>query len=71
MNQDKEQIRKIFNSYVDDPRNGTITLGALRRIAKELGDQVSDEQMKAMLEQASSNGSELTFEEFYGILTTN
>ena len=37
--------------------------------AKELGENMSDEELKDMLERASKNGVELTFEEFYDIMT--
>lgn len=65
----KEGIRRIFDLFIDDPNSDTITLSSLRRIARELGEQMSNEELKDMLERASSNGTELTFEEFYDIMT--
>jgi Ca2+-binding EF-hand superfamily protein len=65
----KEGIRRIFDLFIDDPNSETITLSALRRIARELGEQMSNDELKDMLERASSNGTELTFEEFYDIMT--
>ncbi len=65
----KEGIERIFNLFIDDPNSNTITLSSLRRIARELGEQMSNEELKDMLERASSNGTELTFEEFYEIMT--
>ena len=65
----KEGIRRIFNLFIDDPNQETITLSSLRRIARELGEQMSNDELKDMLERASSNGTELTFEEFYDIMT--
>ena len=65
----KEGIERIFNLFIDDPNQNTITLSSLRRIARELGEQMSNEELKDMLERASSNGTELTFEEFYEIMT--
>jgi Ca2+-binding EF-hand superfamily protein len=65
----KEGIRRIFELFIDDPHQKTITLSSLRRIAKELGEQMSSDELKDMLERASSNGTELTFEEFYDIMT--
>lgn len=65
----REGIRRIFNLFIDDPSTDTITLTSLRRIAKELGEQMSSEELRDMLERASSNGTELTFEEFYEIMT--
>ena len=65
----KEGIARIFNLFIDDPTSETITLNALKKIAKELGEQMSHEDLKDMLERASSNGTELTFDEFYDIMT--
>ena len=65
----KEGIERIFNLFIDDPNQNTITLSSLRRIARELGEQMSNEELKDMLERASSNGTELSFEEFYEIMT--
>lgn len=65
----KDGIRRIFNLFIDDPQQETITLSSLRRIARELGEQMSNDELKDMLERASSNGTELTFDEFYDIMT--
>ena len=65
----KEGIERIFNLFIDDPNQNSITLSSLRRIARELGEQMSSEELKDMLERASSNGQELSFEEFFDIMT--
>ena len=39
----------------------TITLNSLKKISKELGENMNDEELKIMLERASKNGVELTF----------
>ena len=65
----KEGIKRIFDLFIDDPNVDTITLRSLKKISKELGENMSDEELKDMLERASKNGVELTFEEFYDIMT--
>jgi Ca2+-binding EF-hand superfamily protein len=65
----KDGIRRIFDLFIDDPQSDTITLSSLKRIARELGEQMSAEELKDMLQRASSNGTELSFEEFYDIMT--
>ena len=64
----KEGIKRIFDLFIDDPNADTITLSSLKKISKELGENMSDEELKDMLERASKNGVELTFEEFYDIM---
>ena len=57
----KEGIRRIFDLFIGDPNADTITLNSLKKISKELGENISDEELKIMLERASKNGDELTF----------
>ena len=64
----KEGIKRIFDLFIDDPNADTITLRALKKISKELGENMNDKELKDMLERASKNGVELTFEEFYDIM---
>ena len=65
----KDGIRRIFDLFIDDPNSDTITLNSLKKIARELGENMTAEELKDMLERASSNGTELTFDEFYEIMT--
>lgn len=64
----EDGLRRIFNLFVDDISD-TINLSSLKKIAKELGEQMSHEDLQDMLSRASSNGTELTFSEFYDIMT--
>eukprot|EP00917_Polyrhabdina_sp_WS-2016_P014000 GHVP01030590.1.p1 GENE.GHVP01030590.1~~GHVP01030590.1.p1 ORF type:complete len:145 (+),score=33.51 GHVP01030590.1:507-941(+) len=65
----REGIAKIFALFDDDKTN-TISLKNLRRVAKELGETMSEEELREMLERADSNGDgEISFEDFYSIMT--
>ena len=64
----KEGIARIFDLF-DDDKSGTINIHNLRRVAKELGETMSTDELKEMLERAASNGDEITFEDFYFIMT--
>ncbi len=57
----KEGIRRIFDFFIDEPNSDSITLNSLKKILEELGENMSDEELKIMLERASKNGVELTF----------
>jgi len=57
----KEGIRRIFDFFIDVPNSDSITLNSLKKISKELGENMSGEKLKIMLERASKNGVELTF----------
>merc|ERR1719379_2008070 len=62
-------IYKIFDLF-DDDKSGTITLKNLKRVSKELGETMTEEELKEMIERADSNGDgAITPEDFYNIMT--
>ena len=63
----KYQINKNINNNTQS----TFTLSLLKKISKELGEKMSDEELKDPSERASKNGLELIFEELYDIMTKN
>ena len=64
----KDGIARIFDLF-DDDKSGNINIHNLRRVAKELGETMSPDELKEMLERAASNGDEISFEDFYFIMT--
>ncbi|KAH8740778.1 centrin [Cryptosporidium ryanae] len=65
----REGIQKIFAMF-DDDKTGTITLKNLKRVAHELGETMTDDELREMIERADSNGDgEISFEDFYSIMT--
>ena len=67
----KEGIRRIFDLFVDDVNAEYIPLESLKKIAKELGDKSSDDELKDMIEYASKNNGQLSFDDFYHIISKN
>jgi centrin-1 len=65
----REGLRKLFELFSDDPNADVVSLQSLKTIAKEIGEQMSNDDLREMMERASSNGSELTFEDFYEIMS--
>ena len=64
-----EDITKVFRLF-DDDGTGNITLRNLRRVAKELGETMTDEELQEMIDRADSNGdSAVTMDDFYNIMT--
>ena len=53
--------------YAFEPREGA--LNNLKKIAKELGESMSNEELSEMLERASTSGKEISKEDFYNIMT--
>ncbi|KMZ97766.1 caltractin ICL1e, partial [Plasmodium vivax North Korean] len=65
----REGIQRIFNLF-DDDKTGAISLKNLKRVAKELGETLTDEELRDMIDRADSKGEgEISFEDFYTIMT--
>ena len=57
-------LRTIFNLFVDDPNNDTITLLTLKRIVKDLGEEESEDEVDRLLKNKGAANAHLTFDEF-------
>jgi centrin-1 len=65
----KASILKIFPLY-DDEKTDHISVKNLRRVAVDLGEEISEEELQEMIDRADLDRDGLVnFEEFYTILT--
>ena len=59
-----EGLRTLFDLFIDDPNKETITFDTFKRICNEVGENMSDEEMKNILEITTQSGNEINFEDF-------
>ena len=52
----EDELAKAFKVF-DDDSSGKITLKNLRRIAKELGEDVDDDELRAMIDEFDARGA--------------
>ena len=66
-----EDLRKVFNLFLDDPNSNTTSLESIKRVADELGENIEEIELNAMLNKASKSGARLTFDDFVAIMSGN
>lgn len=52
---EKEEMMRIFSLF-DDDKTGGITFKNLRRVADELGENMTDEELQEMIDEGDKNG---------------
>merc|ERR1719247_2318379 len=71
LNQDpKDGMIKAFKMF-DDDETGHISFTNLKRVAKELGEKFTDEELQEILDEANRDGDPLGVneEEFFRVMT--
>lgn len=69
MNRDsREEIMKVFALF-DDDNTGAISFKNLKRVATELGENLTDEELQEMVDEADRDGDGvINEEEFYRVM---
>lgn len=65
----RTDVDKLFRLF-DDDRTGFVTIENLRRIARELGENVNDDDLREMIARADTTGTgRVNMDDFYNIMT--
>ncbi|KAF4690969.1 hypothetical protein FOZ60_016445 [Perkinsus olseni] len=67
----REEIMKIFKLF-DEDNIGKITFRSLKRVSTELGENIPDDELMEMIEEADRSGDgSISFDEFYRVMRRN
>ncbi len=62
-------IARMYELFLGDSAGETLTFEAIKKVCEDVGEEMSDTQIREMLERAGQNGKELTFDEFHALMT--
>ena len=58
-----EDLRRVFNLFLDDPNATTTSLQYIKKVTEEFGENIDELELGAMLNKASKAGDKLIFED--------
>ena len=64
----QKSTERTYELFVEDPK-GTLTYEVLKKVARDAGDDATDEEIRKTFNYASSNGQDVPYEEFHSIMT--
>ena len=70
-NKTKAGLQRLFNLFIDDPHSHSLTETSVRKLCKNLDIPLHEGEAREIIERASLNGKEITFDEFYNIMTAH
>ena len=66
----REDLQKVFELFIGDEETDKIEIKHLKRVCKELNENMSDEELNEMIIRADTDrDGKVSFEEFYAIMT--
>ena len=67
----EEGLKTIFNLFIDNPENETINFETFKKICKEIGENLSEEELEHILNNTTEHGNEITFKDFTQYMKVN
>ena len=64
----QKSTERTYELFVEDPK-GTLTVEVLKKVARDAGDNATDEEIQKTFNYASSNGKDIPYEEFHAVMT--
>ena len=72
MDKDSEKaLQRYYELFLGDSQGETLTFENIKKVVEDVGDDMTDTQIRELLERATQNGKDMTYEEFRDIMTKN
>ena len=68
-NKSQTGIKRLFNMFKNGSESNVITFEDLKNISEQLGENISDEDLEEMMDRISKGQGQLTFQQFYNIIS--
>ena len=65
----QKSIERVYEAFLSNSNKNAIDFDVIKKVAHDVGDDITDEQIRSMLERCSQNGKYMTFDEFYEVMT--
>ena len=65
----QKAISRTYEVFLGDSQSETLNHEIIKKVAQDVGDDMSDNQIKELFERATQNGNDMTYEEFYDVMT--
>ena len=65
----QKALSRIYELFLGDSQGETLTFEAIKKVSQDVGEEMSDSQIRELLERAGQNGRELTYDEFCAVMT--
>ena len=65
----QKAISRVYEVFLGDSPSETLSFEAIKKVVEDVGDDMTDNQIRELLERATQNGKDMTYEEFYAVMT--
>ena len=64
----QKATERVYDLFVEDPK-GTVTFEVLKKVHQDIGEDVSEDDLRRLIKSGASNGTDIPYEEFHSIMT--
>ena len=63
----QKATERVYDLFVEDPK-GTVTFEVLKKVHQDIGEDISEDDLRRLIKSGASNGTDIPYEEFHSIM---